>query len=929
MKHKPFLSVLFILLFLLGTGFLSFSFFLPRYIERNILPDLGSQLSSSLSGRVYSIGLSSADFGDIYLGDRQNPALSIGLIHTDYSLSSLRTGKLGLISIDGLRLNLKYSDDTLIIPGLDLEKLSSQQSSQLSSEQSDTISLPILPESFQVRNGLITFSYEEEFFLIPFNLEATKQGQEDVASVPLYSFVLQMLPQGENISLEGHVDLATNKADISCTAPSVELNRFLNIAGLTSGMISTGKGSFRARTRISLLPFQFEEAKVTGDFEPILFRQVAISFGPATKTPDQEAPISLDLRYEREQWLLNVRAAVSEPFDASLELNSSTAEKEEQLHSSGSFIFRPMAQSDQNQQSRFTQIVKDFPELQGDFVIDLNKSGVWQATINSTAKVPNRQTEDLHMQFKNAGLKTGMPTLSLQGRGDGRKDELDLSLSIPELQVRYDDAAVRIPLVNLLAAYRRNRVPDQAESAPLGQGTLSITLNDTQFNRQGLSARADISLQGNMKQQVTGGAGSFQTGGTVTINNGEIIDSDNSITVKTIAGKIPWQWPVTDKETFGEIKAADISVGSYDLGAFLGDLRLKEMTYSLTGSHTGSLMPEIITRISGKAELTGSGLQGEIAAHIDPTPLSSLHLGKFHSALNNAYFSGVLGLESFLRFNPAGIQGRVDGRVQQGRFEMPEKKYVVEDLDLSFVLPALPDLRSSPAQKIIIKRASAGDLVLEDGKIIWQLEPPDTILIEESRFRWAGGRIFTNAVRVSPDMKDLAITIFCDRLKLADLLEQFGVSNAQGGGTVSGRIPLTVSSKTIHFEDGFLYSSPGQGGSVRVAAFDTLAAGIPKNTPQFAQVDFAAEALKNFSYNWVKLLFNTEGEELVMQMQMDGKPVQSLPFRYDSRTGMLQRIEDGSQGINQAIRLDVNFRLPLNRFLGYSGRIQDIMDKIK
>ena len=30
-----------------------------------------------------------------------------------------------------------------------------------------------------------------------------------------------------------------------------------------------------------------------------------------------------------------------------------------------------------------------------------------------------------------------------------------------------------------------------------------------------------------------------------------------------------------------------------------GDLRLKEMTYFLTGSHTGSLMPEIITRISG------------------------------------------------------------------------------------------------------------------------------------------------------------------------------------------------------------------------------------------------------------------------------------------------------------------------------------------
>ncbi|MBW2506338.1 MAG: hypothetical protein JRD19_04630 [Deltaproteobacteria bacterium] len=514
LKHKPFLSVLFILLFLLGAGFLSLSFFLPLYIEKKILPDLGRQLSSSLSGRIYSIGLSSADFGDIYLGDRQNPALNIGLIHTDYSLSSLRTGKLGLISINGLRLNLKYTDGTFIIPGLDLEKLSSQQPGQLSSEQSDTISLAIMPDSFQIRNGLVSFNYEGEVFLIPFNLEATKQGQDEVTSVPLYSFVLKMLPQGENISIEGHIDLATNKANISCAAPSVELNRFLNIAGLTSGTITTGKGSFWARTRISLLPFQFEEAKITGDFEPMLFRQVPISFGPATKTPDQKAPISLDLRYERKQWLLNARAAVSEPFGASLKLSSSTAERKEQLHSSGIFIFKPLAQSDPNQQSRFAQIVKDFPEFQGDFVIDLNKKGVWQATINSTAKVPNRQTEDLHMQFKNASLKTGMPTLSLQGKGDEGKDELDLSLSIPELQARYNDAAVRVPLVNLQAAYRRNKVPDQAESAPLGQGTLSITLNDTQFNRQGLSGKADISLQGNMEQQLTGtsAAGSFQTG---------------------------------------------------------------------------------------------------------------------------------------------------------------------------------------------------------------------------------------------------------------------------------------------------------------------------------------------------------------------------------------------------------------------------------
>jgi hypothetical protein len=140
---------------------------------------------------------------------------------------------------------------------------------------------------------------------------------------------------------------------------------------------------------------------------------------------------------------------------------------------------------------------------------------------------------------------------------------------------------------------------------------------------------------------------------------------------------------------------------------------------------------------------------------------------------------------------------------------------------------------------------------------------------------------------------------------------------------------MRIANRSVTFADGFLYSSPGQGGSIKVTAFDLLSANIPKNTVQFAQVDFAAAALKNFQYNWVKLFLDSEGEDLLMQMQMDGRPVQSLPFSYDSRTGQLQRIPDGGRGIDQPIRLDVNFRLPLNRFLGYSGRLQDILENIQ
>jgi hypothetical protein len=125
-----------------------------------------------------------------------------------------------------------------------------------------------------------------------------------------------------------------------------------------------------------------------------------------------------------------------------------------------------------------------------------------------------------------------------------------------------------------------------------------------------------------------------------------------------------------------------------------------------------------------------------------------------------------------------------------------------------------------------------------------------------------------------------------------------------------------------------LSSSQGEGGRLKIVAFDLLAAGVPKNTPQFSQIDFAAEALKNFKYNWVKLFLNTSGDELVMQLQMDGNPMHPLPFSYNEN-GTFTRIEAGGQGIIRPIRLDVNLRFPLNRVLGYTGHIQDLLDRLK
>ena len=421
---------------------------------------------------------------------------------------------------------------------------------------------------------------------------------------------------------------------------------------------------------------------------------------------------------------------------------------------------------------------------------------------------------------------------------------------------------------------------------------------------------------------------SLQMAGEFIVNNAKAVDKETGITISSMDVRLPWQLSYPERKTTGRLKISGIKWRNNELGSIEAGVKLNGSEYLLDGKFTHSLLNGLVTNISGQANIADSEHRASLNLQMAPKAFSSQHLGKFNPSMINSYINGELGLDGNFRFDTNGIKGHIALEIQNGRFEFPEKKYEINNFNLSLLFPALPDLRSAPAQKFFFDKASIGDLVFKQGKVTWKLESTGSFFIEEGVVNWAGGRIFTNAVRISPDRKKFIVPIFCDRLVLTEILNQFGVVNAEGEGTVSGRIPLFVGEDTIHFEDGFLYSSPGQGGSVKVAALDVLAAGIPKNTPQFSQVDFAAEALKNFQYNWVKLLLNSDGEDLVMQMHMDGKPLQSLPFSYDSQTGLFQRLDDNSQGISQPIRLDVNFRLPLNRFIGYSGKIQEIMEKI-
>ncbi|WP_054697304.1 intermembrane phospholipid transport protein YdbH family protein [Desulfosarcina cetonica] len=263
--------------------------------------------------------------------------------------------------------------------------------------------------------------------------------------------------------------------------------------------------------------------------------------------------------------------------------------------------------------------------------------------------------------------------------------------------------------------------------------------------------------------------------------------------------------------------------------------------------------------------------------------------------------------------------------VADGGISMEARKIAVTGIEAAIQFPDLPRIRTAPAQNVRFARAAMGAIEMTDGRFDLQLESADTLLVEKGQLAWCGGKVDTGFLRLAAGREDYSVSLYCQQLGLSRLLEQLGAVRAKGTGTLNGRIPIAYQQGKIHVDDGFLFSTPGEGGHLQITGTEVLTRGIPAGTPQFAQVELAREALKDYTYKWAKLGLASEGDDFVMRLQFDGKPAKPLPFVYKKEFGGFVRMEAGGPGsVFQGIGLDINLRLPLNQLLQYKNIVNRI-----
>lgn len=371
----------------------------------------------------------------------------------------------------------------------------------------------------------------------------------------------------------------------------------------------------------------------------------------------------------------------------------------------------------------------------------------------------------------------------------------------------------------------------------------------------------------------------------------------------------------------GSLEIPRISYKGKHLVSIEAELKPAAKGLAAAATARSPLAPDL--RILLSAALAENGILS-LTAEIPEGPFAVSSLEPLITLPPGMQLAGRLQGKASLSFGPNQGPGAATLQLRQGRIESPEEKITLTGIDLAVTLPALPLLHSSPGQLLKIKTIDLGNLQFTDASVHFRLQDLQAIFIEKARLAWCGGHVEAGSLPLAVGGKKVETVLYCDRLNFSQLLGQFGINDSEGQGSLNGRLPLSISGTDIRFDDGFLFSTPGEHGRVRFSNTETLRQGMSA-LDRAASLDYSLDALKNFSYNWARLLFNTTGNDLLIAMKIDGKPATPLPYAYQD--GQIVRDAKGA-GLQHPIQLDVNFHLPSAEIFRFGKNIKTIRENM-
>ena len=914
-------AVVLLFLFILAAAIVlaSFSFLFPHLLETRLLTDLERQTGiSELSMQVRELDLEGADFSDVRVGPESEPTLVVRSIQIDYSTAGLYQKKIKKVIANGLELYCEFKDGKLGFRGLDLESLIQRLQSRLGggSDPSETHTLLAL-ERLIIRNAVIIFEINSKIYRIPCEIDILP---ENAAFDPVVCRA-RIYARGQKFEVTAKIDLNKKSISLTYAAKNVILARFADFTGLIEGLSVSGVADLSGTTNLMWEPFTISSHVSTIELRDTRIDVYNVQFQNPPGPKKKHLPLRIQLEgVQGADWELRMSAIAGLapiPFTLS-EINSRFNFSAETLECSGKFTLTPVSTDTWQENALPVEITEHVP-LRVNYTMRYSDTNNWSLSLaNQISKAASSKINIFKFNHVEAAAKT--PVVKISGNVRNGKGKATYRVKIPQVNITSDVAKMTLPAVFLTGTANINRnqngIPATTFNLKLPGSRITINSAEIKIPQLTLSGK---SVHNNGKN--------LNVEALLRWEESSIIIPEKNATISGIQGTIPLQWPLHRDVHPGRFSAGRLTYQNVNMGVVSGTLQQTAQGILFTGTHRSRLVPQLALTFRGNTKLfDAKGPETTVNLQLAPALAETdIDLGKFLPQATGVLVGGNFSLNADLVIGKQGLRGSLNTGLTKGYVRMPEKKVSIEGIQMALSMPDLPNIRSAPRQQLFFEKAAAGGIEVSDSRIEFQIESLTSLFIEKSQFIWCDGNVDVYALRISAGTEDYRLILYCDRLNMAKVLEQFGAATAVGEGTVNGRIPLRYQNGMLSFDDGFLFSTPGETGKIRLTDTELLTAGIAPNTPQYVQMELAREALKDYDVSWAKLNITSEGEDVLLRMQLDGKPANLLPFVYKKELGGFAKIEAKGKGSKfQGIRLDVNFRLPLNKLLQYSDLIQMI-----
>lgn len=867
--HKPRFWAFF---FAAMSLFLGVSLALLIYLPGAVEDQVGKLLSRlSAEGafvlRVKYIGLYRTEFS-LHTADPAPigaEALRISSCSLRYRPFRLLRGELDQIELDGVRLALDLTPGSSPLP---LLKLFSRKGGAADTPAKERLvsewaeKLPLLFSQLSLKGDLLLLT-EQEVIPVPIQmlLQSGQPGR------PEWVWALSLSHSRNNLQASGSCDLT----GATVTAHS----KFF-------GTVNALPYSLR-----KLLPPELE-ADLTG--------QTSVAFDlDKRKFSALQAEIESSLRYQHEKIQVNCQPKLTlhaENEQITAELKGLQAK----LAGTDFSVKQLNAQFSQN----------DLNHIRGQIQVDIQ-----QQVFFSTDVRVHRENGKILFEA-NSQPSTDLPELKLNLAVNS------LLFKAPEFQI---SAELRPALqYQVMAGIDSGKFSAAGLEGSLGGLKFAVQGDGAAANLQATFSNLQVSGMANCNIPEATCQATFQNGqllGHCRIPEGSAELPQQELQAD-FAAEIPLQWPLLGQDTPAGFFRVNRLLGKGEkLGSLEGSFRLdeKQITFQATSDLRG-LQANFTADVFPFASLQNPFLTCHFDVPEQALP-ADLPPAQFVPQMKGFQCQGKLAAGgNFMLRKDAEPQGNAFLKISDGQLRNPDKDFSLDGLRLEFSLPDLPKIASSGNQLLAFRNLEFGKFAIRSGRLRFRMESPASWHLENMTMNWCDGKLKLDSTRINPDNKRTSLIFYCDRLRLSALLLQLGAGLDQGEGRISGTIPVVFSEEGLRFRDAFLFSTPGEAGSIKLKPSQSISATASASD----QLSFALDALSDFNYSWVKLSLNSEKDLLKIKLQTDGRPAGKL--YYIPKDGTLVRSEVANDFTG--LVLDANLNIPLNNTLQLYQNFQQL-----